>query len=287
MNLLPQTLKITNFSFLVVGIVRNCDRSIIDDVLRLAHCLKNTKSIRWFVVESDSTDQTVEKLKYLGEKIVNFEFTSLGFLEKKIPERTKRLAHCRNIYIKEIQSNFKYKDIDYVIVVDLDGVNQLISVEALESCWGNDCWDICTANQDGPYYDIWALRHPLWSPNDCWEQMKFFQKFEDSVEKNYLQHIYSRMIMIPKDYEWIEVDSAFGGLAIYRKELFFQSEYNGIDQNGNQCCEHVSFHEKLKASGAKIFINPKLINTSFNEHTKKLRIRQRIKRKLKCLFEIF
>ena len=93
MNLLPQTLKITNFSFLVVGIVRNCDRSIIDDVLRLAHCLKNTKSIRWFVAESDSTDQTVEKLKYLGEKILNCEFTNFRNRKFSKPEPEKMTTH--------------------------------------------------------------------------------------------------------------------------------------------------------------------------------------------------
>ena len=278
--------KISNFSFLIVGIARNCEKSIINDVIRLSQCMNDTKKIRWLVIESDSTDQTIKKLKYLKEEIENFEFISLGRIEDQLPKRTERLAHCRNIYVKESRSD-RHKNIDYIIVADFDGVNKLITTEAIESCWDNDLWDVCTANQDGPYYDIWALRHHLWSPNDCWEQMEFFKRFEHSVEKNHLQNIYSRMIKIPKNHEWIEVDSAFGGLAIYRKNLFFQSEYAGINKDGNQYCEHVSFHEKLKEKGAKIYINPKLINTEFNEHTKMLRFRQRLKRKLKSFFEIF
>ena len=39
--------------------------------------------------------------------------------------------------------------------------------------------------------------------------------------------IYSKMVRIPRDREWIEVDSAFGGLAIYRKAVLTGASYRG------------------------------------------------------------
>jgi len=69
------------------------------------------------------------------------------------------------------------------------------------------------------------------------------------------------MISIPWDSDWIEVDSAFGGLALYRasclRGCFYSSE-------GREVCEHVVLHRKIKDNGGKIFINPGLTNTSLN-----------------------
>ena len=40
------------------------------------------------------------------------------------------------------------------------------------SCWQYQNWDVFTANTSDIYYDIWALRHNNWSPNDCWQNKK-------------------------------------------------------------------------------------------------------------------
>ena len=64
------------------------------------------------------------------------------------------------------------------------------------------------------------------------------------------------MITIPKDSEWIEVDSAFGGFTIYKKDMFHYCEYKGINDYGEEFCEHTYFHKILKEKNAKIYINP-------------------------------
>ena len=93
--------------------------------------------------------------------------------------------------------------------------------------------------------------------------------------------VYSKMITLPQASEWIEVDSAFGGLAIYRKAMFEHCKYVGITEAGEEFCEHVYFHRILKSLGAKLYINPKLINAAMTEHTIHLLFTNRIKRKLK------
>jgi len=58
----------------------------------------------------------------------------------------------------------------------------------------------------------------------------------------------------------IEVDSAFGGLAISRRDAFLSGRYAGTDQKGIDVADHVPFHEGLRQKGYKIYINCALIN---------------------------
>lgn len=278
------------YSFLVVGLAKDCAKTIKADVIRINDALKSAKGIHWLIVESDSDDCTVSQLKLLETLISNFKFFSFGNLRKIFPKRTERIAYCRNHYAEKIRVDKTYVDVDYVIVADFDGLNTLISQEAIETCWTRNDWDMCAANQNGPYYDIWALRHPEWSANDCWSQYHFMNKFSLNFEKNLFSSVYSKMITIPKDHDWIAVDSAFGGLAVYRKKTFQYCEYKGVTEKNIEICEHVFFHEVLSQNGAKLFINPALINAGYTEHTLpliwKYSIMRRVKLYLKAIIKI-
>lgn len=252
---------------LIAGVVRDCAKGIKTDILRLQSSLTNFNQVHWFVVESDSEDNTSLKLNELASDIDNFRFISLGTLSKQYSLRTDRIAFCRNIYIRELRENSLYREIDFVVVADLDGINQLISQEAISSCFTRDDWSVCTANQEGPYYDIWALRHKVWCPNDCWQQSAFLKKYGLSAQKANLSAVYSKMLVIPEDAPWIEVDSAFGGLAIYRKCALEKARYIGVREDGTEICEHVTLHQQIRDHGFKIFINPALINARHTRYT--------------------
>ncbi|MDE1716068.1 hypothetical protein PWG14_26745 [Chromobacterium amazonense] len=281
------TKYIRNLSFAVVGLARNCENSLSADIHRIRKALSNSKSTTWLIVESDSSDQTVSELKKLSSEIPKFNYVTLGNLSTTIPKRTDRISFCRNYYAEQIRSDEKFSEIDYVVIADLDGINTLIDEEAIESCWVRKDWDMCAANQNGPYYDIWALRHKEWCAEDCWAQYKFLNKYKLDFDKNIQSSVYSKMITIPRDSEWIEVDSAFGGFAIYKKSIFKFCDYVGINEAGEEFCEHTYFHKILKNNGAKIFINPKLINADWTEHTKPLLLINRIKSKIKSVFKGF
>ncbi|MFI3222636.1 MAG: FkbM family methyltransferase [Methylococcaceae bacterium] len=258
---------VDNLSFAVVGLARNCENSIRADVYRIREAIGNSKSIVWLIVESDSSDQTVSELQNLKSEITKFNYVTLGNLATNIPKRTDRISFCRNYYAEQIRTNKVFSAIDYVIVADLDGINTLINRAAFESCWKRKDWDMCSANQKGPYYDIWALRHKDWSAEDCWAQYRFLNKHRLDFQTNIFVSVYSKMITIPEDSEWIEVDSAFGGFVIYKKSAFNYCEYIGINEAGEEFCEHTHFHKKLKDNGAKLFINPQLINAELTEHS--------------------
>jgi len=210
----------------------------------------------------------LEVLSRIAEGDVGFKYISLGKLDQIYPLRTDRIAQCRNIYLKEVRSNKEYNNIDYVVVSDFDGVNNAIKMESFASCFIRTDWDVCCANQINRYYDIWALRHHLWSPNDAYEQYRFWASKKINKFISHYISVTSRMMHIPKESEWIEVDSAFGGMALYKFPVFVSSEYCGLTENGSEICEHVPFNKKIKENGYKIYINPAFINAADIEHVR-------------------
>ena len=260
----------SNSKVAIFATARNCAQSVVNDVTKLQSAFASFKNLYWFVVESDSSDDTVARLQDLRQSVANFEYVSLGVLEPSYPLRTERIAFCRNHYLNEFRTNPRLSDAEYIVVADLDGVQDLITAEGVMSCFQRQDWGVCSANQQGLYYDIWALRHPVWSPNDCWQQKYMLQDLGLSQEQAAYAAVFSRMIEISRQSGWIEVDSSFGGLAIYKSDALGAATYNGRADNnlwGGQVCEHVAFHMALKARGVRLFINPQMINTALNEHS--------------------
>jgi hypothetical protein len=267
----------SNSRLLIAGIIRNGSKTISNEISVLKKAFSDFQNIEWLIIESDSADDTVNKLDEIKTNTENFRYESLGNLSDKLKSRTERIAFCRNVYLEKIRNDSKYIHLDYVVIVDLDGVNSLLTQKSVQSCFAKNNWDVCTANQSGNYYDIWALRHPSWCPNDCWEQYRYLLKYSDPNNPNALAlaryaAVYSKMIRIPADSEWIKVNSAFGGLAIYKKEaLISTKKYIGLTEHGMEICDHVSLHLDMTERGLNIYINPELINIDFTEHSEPAR----------------
>jgi hypothetical protein len=183
-------------SILIAGIARDCARTIRADVERLASAFSFVRDVRWLIVESDSSDDTPAILAAMQNTIPNFCTISLGALRGDIPARTERIAHCRNRYLEELEGD-RYSDVDYVVVSDLDGMNRLLTQRGVKSSFARSDWDVCCANQRGPYYDILALRHPTWSPGDCLDQLRQLKAQGVGEEAALRIAIYSKMVRIP------------------------------------------------------------------------------------------
>jgi hypothetical protein len=257
---------------LVTGIVKDISETIDSDLSQIESALSDFKEVLWFLVESDSKDSSVEKLEKLSKSRKNFRYISLGSIQDAGKPRTIGMARARNVCLEEVKSYAPYREVDYVAVSDFNRLNSRLSVVGIRSCFENPIWDACFANQSGRYYDVWALRHPLWSPNDCWQQHAFFRKFYRFPELALNASIRNRMIHIPKNSDWIEVDSAFGGFGIYKRETYLLGSYTGITSENLPICEHVPFHEELRKSGNHLFINPQLINTHSTDHSQRMNL---------------
>ena len=250
----------------VVGVARNCARSLRRDIKVLERATRNFRQVHVLIIESDSTDRGVDVLRALTAAVPRLRYLSLGALRERFPKRTERIAHCRNTYLDELAANPLYASVSHVLVTDLDGVSRHIDAAALASCWAIDLpWAACGANQGDCYYDIWALRHPVWCPGDAWRERAALapmlgQRAADEIS------FFSRMVHIAAGRAPIEVDSAFGGMALYRRDALLAARYHGLAADGAEVCEHVMLHQAMRAAGARIFINPAMINARSTRH---------------------
>jgi hypothetical protein len=268
------------YNFLILGIVRDIASTINEDYDRISRALEPLGKTSFFVVESDSSDLSLEALEKLSTEAGNFSFVSLGNLTH-FRSRTERMAFARNRYLQELFSNKEYLDVTHVIICDFNNLNSKITSEKIKFSLARKNWDVCTANQGKRYYDIWALRHPIWSPNDCWEALDFQRRNSKFPELALYVSVHSRMIHIPSNSDVIEVESAFGGFAIYKRESIGKASYIGVDMGGRPICEHVLFHQKIRESGGTIIVDPQLINADWVDHTLETKPRARLFRLLK------
>jgi glycosyltransferase involved in cell wall biosynthesis len=224
----------------VVGTARNISSSWTSVQKSLEIILDALIDYECIIIESNSSDNTLQLL-HDWSKNKNITVLSLGFLKEK--ERTKRIATCRNKYMEVIHdSKNTYK---YTLIIDLDESLQIEKdfKNQLDTCFLRSDWDAVASNRRGKYYDIWALRSKtLEIEYDCWEMVKKFG--------NRQKYVHNHQKIIPTTGDWIECDSAFGCMVLYKTNSIISRKYNG-----NITCEHVSFHQ-----GLKMFINPAFIS---------------------------
>jgi hypothetical protein len=151
------------------------------------------------------------------------------------------------------------------------------------------------ANQPLGYYDIYALRAKNWVEYDCFLELSKVkkEKIPPEVSKyrlinflilfNYYDKlrkkiIFDKMLRLKKNRGLIKVDSAFGGFAIYKTDVFFNSDYRLADTFSS---EHVSFHTSKANSQKSFYINAKLVNNRLNEYNLNKFVLVRFLRELK------
>ncbi|MDB5643584.1 MAG: hypothetical protein JWN07_2901 [Hyphomicrobiales bacterium] len=249
----------------VAGVGRNIAASFSGEVRRIETALAGHDLARFIVVESDSTDDSPTVLRDWANTRERNTYIGLPALEAALPSRTQRIAYCRNVYLDYLR-HAHFMGAEYLFVTDLDGVNAELTgasigaaVAALQSGFAG-----AGANQSDRYYDIWALRHPIWSPNDCWMA---FEPFAAAVGRVNAHEILnrSRMLNLPTDLAPIEVESAFGGGALYDVRMLEGCAYDGI-AGGREVCEHVAFSNALRRNGGRLAVVPGFINHGASEH---------------------
>ena len=250
--------------FFLVGTIRDSFMNVEKEYLHITGILKSLGEVRTFLVESDSTDRTPEVLFDMSKRYGNFDFVSLGKLDDKMPNRYERIAFCRERYLDYFKN--ENPDCDYVIVADFDGMNHDLTLPSLRIALAkmND-WDALFANQGDRYYDIGALRHQYWSPNNCFEVYEWAAGNTSSKEARQLA-INSRMIRIESSGPVIKVISAYGGFGIYKSEAFLEGCYVGKDSLNQPLLDFVCFNTILSEKGFALGIDPQLINANFNLH---------------------
>jgi hypothetical protein len=239
--------------------IRNCAHHLNDVCANILNLALHFKEYKIIFIESDSSDNTLEGLRYFQSLNSNIEIVSLGQLEPHYPARTDRIAIARNSYLDIVES--EYINYDLLCMFDADERSgSKIDPACFLSNFNYDNWDMICANQEKKYYDLWALRQEYWMPFDLIEQINFkrpsFISFDDA--NNMFSH--ARRIHIGRHHEPIKVDSAFGGMAIVKIKSIKNARHTGRNENGFPWCEWVPFCKNLNNGKANIFINPNFIN---------------------------
>lgn len=255
-----------NYSVVFAGPVRNCAAFLPDVFKNIERIGSLFKSYSCVFVESDSTDNSYQILKQYAENNSNIHVVSMGNLEPRITSRTVRIAAARNVAIEMCEIQGLMDTHDYYIQLCVDDVMaQEMDLNGILSCFKynvND-WDGMTANQN-TYYDLWTLRKAGWLDYDCWYALHTKPSYM-SRDDAYNIFIGSKFIKIPKDYGLIEVDSAHGGMSIYKSSIAKGCRYKGYNEITNfEESDIVEFCRNIKAKGGRIFINSEMINIHNN-----------------------
>jgi hypothetical protein len=264
-----------------VGCVKNVSinlPAVLQNIDRLSQLFEKTAFI---FVENDSTDNTVEILQSWGNSRKDFAIRSLTGLDKAIQPRTMRLETCRNLYLAALKKTKPFTADDVVIMLDMDDVNSNpIEVSGFLTAHDHliEREDVAavTAIQQGAYYDLWALRHPEHFNRDLWEDVIDIALAENLQDPEPFERVFATC-----DTQFIsresptEVDSAFGGLGIYKFNALVRNPIPYVGQHTKflldggtnfyrmQRCEHVSFHLGFKTLGMKMVIHPSLVNGGY------------------------
>jgi hypothetical protein len=254
---------------LIVGLARNCEKNLQSEIENLMSCFEFA-DLKFLVVESDSSDGTLVILEKLSMTYFNFDFISLGNLARKIPNRVSRITFCRNRYLEKF---YQERDsFDYLVVADLDGVNSKLTRKRVKQAISIENWSMISANQFGPYYDLWALRAKGWLNQDCHSAFKIDFDSGVNIRSSYFSHFIRPMFMARR-LEKIEVSSAFGGLAIYRTQDLGGALYSELSEIGDIQCEHINFNRAISESGGKLYIASRLYNSGWTVNAKRSIVR--------------
>lgn len=250
---------------IILGLVRNLENSLYDNVVSISMISKYCSNISFFLYENDSIDNTVNILKKCKLEIQNFNYLSdtlnLKFfnhqtlepkLDLKSIERTLNLAKHRNVCLSYVRDNSD--KFDFVIVMDMDF--EKFSLDGILNSFG---WfsenyadtlvgtslqfkNLFSSEQKNLWnYDCWAYR------GSWWEDL---QKYSNNY--GYDPMLWFGFWQLPIGSKPIQVNSAFGGIGIYKTQHYINVEYEGYD------CEHVCLHKNLKNKypDYKLCINP-------------------------------
>lgn len=241
----------------IVGIARNCQPHLDNTLallLKLSHRFFRT---RMFFFENDSTDGTDKALDEFAEAsgrnlTVSVEHATLArpHLNGEFEgPRTIALAEYRQKCLDWVKANAPNSE--YTIVLDMDphggfsidGVmNSVCQLERHQDAACMASYSLALIDHASKpwvhHYDAWAAR-----PTTHWDDRR------NEVGFHWFFHLLPPAGAVP-----FRMNSAFGGLTVYRTESFLAGGYSGED------CEHVTHHYRIAYSAGNhprnVYLNP-------------------------------
>lgn len=251
--------ELADASVVFVGLARNCDRWLADNLGRLQMLTAKCREWRLHVETNDNADATDQVLMDFCREFPQATFASQRldrpqYTTEFAGRRTEALAEYRTACQKWVRDNARHAD--YVVAIDFDswggwshsgfmhGMGRLLmtpdaagmaSVSLIE-------YPQLTMGEDKQpklakgwtHYDAWALRL-----NSAWDDY--------TAGLGGWKHQWIPPVGSPP----VHVVSAFGGMCIYDTYAYLKGTYDGRD------CEHVPFHQTMaERTGLRLYLDP-------------------------------
>lgn len=240
----------------IVGICRNAMPHLTNTLALVDELAGMFKESDCYIYENDSHDGTAETLDSwaAARSRVTVEHATLhrddfrGF-EK---ERTVALAEYRNRCVAWVRKNAP--DVAYVVVLDTDAHGGFSTEGVLNSVgWFADMMSYSTCSLEAGAMASWSLfasrgvgedknaigvaQYDAWAARlNWWDDRR--------------NHAWFHQLFLPVGSPPVPMNSAFGGLCLYRRDAFLSMVYAGGD------CEHVAAHKSMRAAGYQLYLNP-------------------------------
>ncbi|WP_170787323.1 glycosyltransferase family 2 protein [Ruegeria lacuscaerulensis] len=254
----------------ILGVVRNGGESLTETLLRIEQLRAQLDSSRVIIATNDNSDNTDDILQDYAAMSAGVDILFLDSMAGLFEERVERIAAARNTVLEHLLTSSPIHPL--TLVLDMDGPNtQMDPIQVLNAAVRQvPQWDAVFANSLPAYYDLYALRCAGWCEQDPWRELAALKRprMFRSVWWRRMQRkiIYSRQYSMPPDTPMIEVDSAFGGLGLYKTEALHGATYRPRDETGHVTCEHTTLHLSLRNAGKRLFIDPGLTALAQTEH---------------------
>jgi glycosyltransferase involved in cell wall biosynthesis len=202
---------------LLCGVCKNVSKSLDNTIRNLEELGSHFRDYEVIIYENNSVDDTPLKLTEWAQKNPHVVLMTETLPEAQVKVcRTQRIANARN-KVLEVARQEKYQDYTYLIMIDLDFPYPWPIKEIVNSLNAPFEWDCIAANgiyPDGMYRDSLAFRsivHPF-GPELLGEEF-WTRRRENKFRLGNT---------------WLQVYSAFCGLAIYKTKTITQFSYSGV-----------------------------------------------------------
>ncbi|MDX2202922.1 MAG: hypothetical protein NW223_09235 [Hyphomicrobiaceae bacterium] len=261
----------------VLGLVRNGGMGLGSTLAAISRICAASERAHCIIVTNDNTDDTDRVLEAWAHGEPNAKILRFDGIAARFPERIDRMAYLRNQALDAARSINPTPQL--AIVMDLDGLNAGLEPTDIGRALATapEPWAAIFANQDGAYYDLYALRKPGWVTDGFWraihpaKRRSRMARLLDrlcgrSRRRRVRAMVRARQYLVPADAGFIPVQSAFGGLGIYRLAALQTIGYGSRDESGRTVCEHVVLNRAIPAAHGRLFISAALRNASPQDH---------------------
>ena len=232
-------LSFNKCNLVFAGLARDCARTVEKNIASILSLCDDPRveSLQLFIAENDSQDQTRSLLASIERRFEQIQLVLLPSLDTVFPSRVARIAYCRQYLLGVIADKVDLDSSSNIlyIPIDLDSeifstVNGDLFVRTCLLLLSNACLDAIFPSSSPFYYDVLALRASGWCSSDCMYDLRKFTRFGSQFISllGYLWLIARRQKSSAKlaaTTDLIPVQSAFGGLGIYRAEAISVAKY--------------------------------------------------------------